>query len=216
MCPENPMSYVMLGSVHLVEYWLGIGKSPRESIEKGIELAQKALTMDDSLWVVHGLLSRFYTLKREYEKSIAEGERAVALDPGGAEANLHYGASLNQGGRPEEAIPILQKSLRLDPLGSPSAFLELGLALRTTGKFEEAVSEFKKVLQRAPDHFLAHLGLAATYSMMGRGQEARAEAAEILRINPKFSVDSYARRLTFKDQSETDKAIDALRKAGLK
>ncbi len=216
MCPENPMSYVMLGSVHLVEYWLGIGKSPRESIEKGTELAQKALAMDDSLWVVHGLLSRFYTLRREYEKSIAEGKRAVELDPGGAEANLHYGASLVHGGRPEEAIPVLQRSLRLDPLGSPSTFVQLGLALRMTGKFEEAVSEFKKVLQRAPDHFLAHLGLAATYSMMGREQEARAEAAEILRINSKFSVDSYAKRMTFKDQSVIDDWINALRKAGLK
>ena len=52
--------------------------------------------------------------------------------------------------------------------------------------------------------------------MMGREQEARTEAAEVLRINPKFSADSHAKRLTYKDQSETDKFIDALRKAGLK
>jgi hypothetical protein len=52
--------------------------------------------------------------------------------------------------------------------------------------------------------------------MMGREQEARAEAAEVLRLNPKFSVDSYAKRLMFKDQSVTDKFVDALRKAGLK
>jgi TolB-like protein/class 3 adenylate cyclase/Tfp pilus assembly protein PilF len=216
MCPENPMSYVMLASVHLLEYWVGTGKSPRESMEKGMELAQKALAMDDSLWAVHGILSRFYTMKREYEKSIAEGERAVALDPGGAEANLIYGASLTFGGRPEEAIPVLQKSLRLDPLGSPSTFLQLGQALRITGKFEEAVSAFRKTLQRAPDNIIAHIALATTYSMMGREEEAHAEAAEVLRINPKFSVDSYAKRLTFKDQSVTDKSIDALRKAGLK
>jgi hypothetical protein len=52
--------------------------------------------------------------------------------------------------------------------------------------------------------------------MMGREKEARAEAAEVLRINPKFSVDSYAKRLPYKDQSEIDKFINALRKAGLK
>ena len=51
---------------------------------------------------------------------------------------------------------------------------------------------------------------------MGREKEARAEAAEVLRINPKFSVDTYAKRVTYKDQSENDKAVDALRKAGLK
>jgi adenylate cyclase len=216
MCPENPMSYVMLGYVNLTEYWLGIGKSPRESIEKGIELAQKALAMDDSLYSAHGLLSGLYALKKEYEKSIAEGERAVALDPGGAEANLLYGTSLNYGGRPEEAIPVLQKALRLDPLGLPGTFLQFGHAYRVMGRFEEAVSEYKKALQRAPDNFFAHLSLAATYSMMAREQEARAEAAEVLRLNPKFSVDSYAKRMISKDQSVIDDFINALRKAGLK
>ena len=124
--------------------------------------------------------------------------------------------SLYYGGRSEEAIQELQKAIRLNPVGESSNFFHLGHAYRATGRFEEAVSEYKKALQRALDNIFAHLGLAATYSMMGREQEARAEAAEVLRLNPKFSVDSYAKRLTFKDQSVTDKFIDALRKAGLK
>jgi hypothetical protein len=52
--------------------------------------------------------------------------------------------------------------------------------------------------------------------MMGREKDARAEAAEVLRINPKFSLDSLAKILPYKDQSETDKVGNALRKAGLK
>jgi len=43
MCPENPMGYVHLGFGFRNDYWLGNTKSPRETIEKGIELAQKAL-----------------------------------------------------------------------------------------------------------------------------------------------------------------------------
>jgi adenylate cyclase len=101
-------------------------------------------------------------------------------------------------------------------LGETGNFLHLGHAYRALGRFEEAVSEYKKSLQRSPDNFFAHLGLTATYSMMGRELEARAEAAEVLRINPKFSLDSYAKRMTFRDQSVTDKFIDALRKVGLK
>ncbi len=52
--------------------------------------------------------------------------------------------------------------------------------------------------------------------MMGREKEARAEAAEVLRINPKFSLDYFAKTLPYKDQSVTDKVVNALRKAGLK
>jgi adenylate cyclase len=216
MCPDNPSIYVLMSWANYLEYWLGLGKSPQESIQKGIEMGQRALAMDDSLPLAHGLISMLYTLKREYDKSIAEGERAVDLEPGGARAHLCYGMSLHYGGRPEEAIPVLQRAIRLNPLGETSAFLHLGHAYRAIGRFEEAVSEYKKTLQRTPNNIFAHLALAATYSMMGREQEAGAEAAEVLRLNPKFSVDSYAKRLAFKDQSVTDNFVDALRKAGLK
>ena len=85
----------------------------------------------------------------------------------------------------------------------------------SAGRFEEAVSAYKKALQREPNNILAHNSLAATYSMMGREKEARAEAAEVLRINPKFSLDFWAKTHQY-DQSEKDKLINALRKAGLK
>ena len=71
--------------------------------------------------------------------------------------------------------------------------MDFGHALRDTGRFEEAVSAYKKAIQLAPDNITAHIGLAFTYSLMGREKEARAEAAEVLRINPKFSVDYYAK-----------------------
>jgi tetratricopeptide (TPR) repeat protein len=115
MCPENPMSYVQLGWVYSNDYWLGNTKSPQENLEKGIELAQKALAMDDSLASPHGLLCALYNWKREYDKAIAEGERAVALNPGGASELVGYATSLSWAGRPEEAIQLFQKAVRLNP-----------------------------------------------------------------------------------------------------
>jgi adenylate cyclase len=66
------------------------------------------------------------------------------------------------------------------------------------------------------DNIFAHVGLTATYSLMGREKEARAEAAEVLRINPKFTTDYYVKTLPYKDQSVIDSLVDACRKAGLK
>ena len=81
---------------------------------------------------------------------------------------------------------------------------------------EEAASAYKKAIQLAPDDLYVHTGLAGIYSMMVGEKEARAEAAEVLRINPKFSLDSYAKLLTYSDQAKRDNFIGALRKAGLK
>ena len=49
-----------LGRVYFNDCWLGNTKSPRETLEKGIELAQKALAMDDSIADAHGLLCWLY------------------------------------------------------------------------------------------------------------------------------------------------------------
>ncbi len=80
----------------------------------------------------------------------------------------------------------------------------------------EAVSALKKAIQLATDDFIVHILLAVTYSMMGREKEARAEAAEVLRINPKFSLDSSVKKNPQKDQSRSDETFNALRKARLK
>ena len=215
-CPENPFGYFLLGATYQRDYWLGNTKSPRETLEKITELAQRALSMDDSIGRAHNQLCWAYLFKREYDKAIAEAERAVALDPSGTNALDTCANCLRYVGRLKEAIPIFQKAIRLNPLGPSWLNVDFGHALRDTGRYEEAISAYKKAIQLSADNIFAHLGLAVTYSMMGREKEARAEAAEMLRINPKFSLNYYAKTLPLKDQSEIDKVINALRKAGLK
>jgi hypothetical protein len=76
---------------------------------------------------------------------------------------------------------------------------------------------YKKALQLfGADDLIAHMGLAAVYILMGREKEAHAEAAEVMRIDPKFSVESYLRRLPYEDQKKIDNIASALHKAGLK
>jgi adenylate cyclase len=216
MCPEVPMAYQLMAWVHVIDYWLGSTNSPWESTEKGIEAIQKAIALDDTLAEAHALLSHLYTQKREYDKSIVEGERAVALNPSSATAIAFCAVSLQFACRPEEAIPLFQKAIRLNPHGPIFYYRNLGFVFWMTGRYEEAVSTFKKVIQRSPNHITVHLGLAATYIMIGREQEARDEAVEVLRIDPNFSLDRFAKVFPYKDQSVTDNLINACRKAGLK
>jgi len=85
-----------------------------------------------------------------------------------------------------------------------------------TGQYEEAIAVYKRVLHRNPDDMFAHTGLAATYSLSGREEEAHAAAAEVLRINPKFSLEYLAKTIPYKNQADRDFYINSLRKAGLK
>ena len=84
------------------------------------------------------------------------------------------------------------------------------------GKYDEAVRLFKRLLQAQPDHFLGNLNLTATYSMMGRMEEARAQAAQVMRLDPKYTVEHSAKIGRLKNPDDRKRLIDAYRKAGLK
>ena len=84
-----------------------------------------------------------------------------------------------------------------------------------TGRYEQAISACKKAVAVTPIA-LSHLFLTAAYSTAGREGEARAEAEEILRLNPKFSVDQVARTWVYKRKADIEVLVNALHKAGLK
>jgi adenylate cyclase len=163
----------------------------------------------------HGNFAFLYLQKREYDKALYAAERSLALDPGSAWAMWRYARVLSFSGRPEEAIPILEKAIRLNPLGPSTFFADRGLSLRLLGRFEEAVVFYKKAIERSPNDFWYHAHLAVVYTAMGRDEEARAEAAEVMRINPKFSLEWFSKTSLLKDRSAVEKAVEALRKAGL-
>lgn len=84
------------------------------------------------------------------------------------------------------------------------------------GRPEEAIAPLKQYLSHYPNVLGAHLTLAAVYSELGREAEARAEAAEVLRINPHFSLEVHQQRAPIKDPAALERHLAALRKAGLK
>jgi tetratricopeptide (TPR) repeat protein len=169
--------------------------------------------------MAHSLLCTLYSRKREYDKAITEGERAVALDPSGAFAHEVYAGILMFADRSEEAVSIYRKAIRLNPRGATAAtYHGFAAALWRTERFEEAVSAYKTAIQRAPDNIGAHCGLVAVYIWLGREKEARAEVEEVLRLNPQFSTENWGKQMAFtmKNQAQNNRFIDALRKAGLK
>ncbi|UCB44392.1 MAG: tetratricopeptide repeat protein [Spirochaetota bacterium] len=215
--PEYAAAYAVLALTHINDIWLGSSESPVQSLMQATELTQKAIALDDSLSGAHATLAWILLNQRQYEMSISEAEKAITLDPNSSDAYTVLGTSLNYMGRHEEAIQMFKKAIRLNPIfPSIAALLRLGVAYRDAGHYEKAIETCKQVLNLAPDSVFAHTCLASSYSLLGREDEARAEAAEVLRIDPMFSLDKAGKQLPYINQADRELVIDSLRKAGLK
>ena len=211
--PQSSAAYTALAYAHFWDFWLGPPKSPVDSFNEGIAMAKKAIALDDNPRA-HGILGMLYVNKGDYDKAVAEGEQAASMDPGYLTA---YGSTLMHASRYPEAIAAFQKVLPLNPVKPPSMCLNnLATSYWMIGKYEEAIRFYKRLLQDQPDHLPGNIGLTATYSVMGRMEEARTQAVEVLRINPNFSLDRWAKTQRFRNHADGDRRIDALRKAGLK
>jgi TolB-like protein/Tfp pilus assembly protein PilF len=215
--PQFAPAYSVLGWITYIDVAVGLSKSPYESYKQAFELAKKAVAMDDSFPTAHSLLGFLHVVMgRQYDKGIAECERAIALAPNSASAHIWMGQVLMLAGRHEEAIRHSEQALRLDPIAPGLYYRNLGSAYFYAGRYEEAIAAHKKSLNRAPNDILTHLALTTAYSWAGRLEEARAQAAEVLRIKPNFSVEERAKMGLYKNQADLERYLEGLRKAGLK
>jgi adenylate cyclase len=207
--PEYAWGYFVLGRTHMLDVWLGSSESPKDSIAKAMELLQKAIVLDDNLAEAHGLLGFLYAIERQHDKALAQGKKAVALNPNSATAHVYLGKVHTFARRREESIPEYKKAIRLNPMPPNWYLWSLGLSYGHMGQYDEAITWCEKAVRQAPDSLLARIMMTAVYSWSGRDEEARAEAAEVLRINPNFSLEKFAKKAG-------PDLVSALRKAGLK
>src|SRR5262249_41856962 len=152
--------------------------------------------------------------KRRHDAAIAEFERAFALNPNFIDHR--FALVLTYAGEPTRAIEVLDANMRLDPF-QPLIYATswLGLANYMLKRYGEAVRLLRESVSRLPNLQWAHVNLAAAYAQSGQLDEARAEVAEVLRINPGFTIESWKPILVFKHPKDAEHRIDGMRKAGL-
>jgi adenylate cyclase len=213
--PKWELPYSVLGWTYWMDVRLGWSDSPEESVQEAFQLAQKSISMNESS-MAHGLLGFLYTQTHQHEKAKEESEKSIALDPNSADAHAGCANTLIFAGEPEKAISLIEKALRLNPFPPSWYFVSLGSCYRMLARFEEAIQAYKKAIYIEPTNLFARLYLGATYALDGQEMKARAQAEEVLRIDPSFSVEYLAKTLPFKDDAQTWQVVDALRKAGLK
>lgn len=152
---------------------------------------------------------------RDYDEAIRNADISVEMAPNSAITVAVSADILNKCGQPERAIERMRKAMRLCPV-YPLWFLSiLGQVLRVLERIDEAIGAYTEMIKRYPDSLEGQVGLAELLGRADRTVAAKAAAAEVIRINPDFSISEYVENLSYRDPAEVTRFEEGLRKAGL-
>jgi adenylate cyclase len=213
--PNYARAYAVLSRIYYMA-WQSQWTDDRGTLDRAIEAAKKAVTLDGSLSEAHLVLGWCSLWKRQHDLAISELERAVSLDPNYAEAFAFLAEVLNFAGRPDEAIGFVKKALRLDPNYPAYCEFHLAHSYWLLRRYDEAITVMQDSLRRNPNFLPAHRMLAVAYVELGREADARAEVQELLRISPEASLERFRATEAYKSPADTERFMSGLHKAGLK
>jgi adenylate cyclase len=212
--PKHARALTALGRLHYNE-WEIWGKARDKNLARALELGQNAIAVDDTLAGPHLLLGQVYRFLWQKEKSEIETNKALALEPRDADTLAGLGDVLRWSERAQEAIGLVRTAMRLDPFYPAWYEFYLGDALFETGQYEEAIVALKRGAERNPNYPAFPLIIAASHAMLGQAKEARSAVAEVLRINPRFTLKAFATHVPYNSNAVRDHHLTAFRKAGL-
>ena len=202
------MAQVLNWQFHWTDDW-------SQSLEKAEHHVNLALQKSPQVAFVHYVASVFYPWKKDLDRSAAEADTALNLNPNYALAHSSRGVVNIYGGQPLAAVPHIEQAIRLDPLFKHQFIHFLGSAYLVAGKFEAAAALFKERIQLNPKTDLSRAFLAVALGHLGETEEAARVWRELMEINPKYSFAEHVGRLPFRNKADVDRLFDGLRKAGI-
>jgi len=214
--PKYARAYSLMSSTYRVAWFNPLNEEflVPTALDQAISLARTAIELNPNLSEAYAELGYTILRKREFDAAAAAVERAIALNPNFADYRLAM--VFFSVGEPVKAIEIAKAQMRLDPFHPHFAPLALGESHYLLKQYGEAQYWLRDATSRAPNHQYGHAFLAATYAQLGKLENAHAEAAEVLRVNPKYTIGGTQKRVSvFKRTEDIDHIVEGLRKAGL-
>lgn len=176
--------------------------------DRALQLALEAVRLapDDSR--CHLYLADVYLFTGRRELALHQVERAIELNPNDANALTRLGLCLAQAGRADEGLAAAHRAIRNNPFHPDYYWSDLAIVAFAAGQFEEALAATRRLAVHG--RYWDHARLAACLVKLGRIEEARAAAREVLRLKPDFSL-----KKEYFDSAYAENVKDAMRDAGL-
>jgi adenylate cyclase len=213
--PGFAAAHARIAFTHVIDYANGWAEDRENSLRVGLELARRAVEMDEGEPQSHFSLSVALLWSREHTPALAEALRCIELEPNSAEGYLVGAHVYIFGGDATEAIEMIDTYMTLDPMFPDILLHFLAEAHISLRQFDQAVDILKRRLEKAPESATSSTLLAACYGHLGKLEESRAAWANTQRINPEFSLERRRRVLPFKDPADFELRIEGLRMAGI-
>jgi adenylate cyclase len=164
--PHLTWAFAGLSMTHWRDAFFQWSDSRAQSVAEARRAAERSVELDDTDPHAQLALGHAYNLIGQWEESLAPVEAAIQLDPSMAWGHYTRGGTLAFTGRPDEAIPSLERAMRLSPHDprTPAFYAAMGVAHFAAERYEEAVVWLQKSLQRNPEFLPAYSTLAASYA----------------------------------------------------
>ena len=140
-----------------------------------------------------------------FDDAIAEGKRAVELDPLSLVINADLGMNYHYARRYDEAIAQLRKTLEMDP-GYYYAHVDLGQVFAAKRTFDQAISEYQKARALNDDPFVLGL-LGHAYASSGNKREALKILEQLKEISRRRYVSMYSFAIVYLALGDKQEAL---------
>jgi len=213
--PTFARAYGALAVSYGIDFRRGWSTHPAETLDRALELAQKAVALDGSSPQAQWALGYVYVFKKQYQQATDALEHAVRIAPNYADGYALLALINNVLGRPEEAVRLIRKAMTLNPYYAFDYPYNLGRAYYTMGRYAEAVDALQEANERNGAGLLPRLFLAASYIRLGQQDDAEWEIEEIEALDPEYTISTYANMSRISNKDQLNSLLDDLRKAGL-
>jgi TolB-like protein/Flp pilus assembly protein TadD len=215
--PDFAQAHALLAwslvEVFWTEIWDASGPdSAKTTLEHALLAAQTAVALDGNDSLCQWALGWVHIARRSFDLAEHHTSLATRLNPNDAQSIAHRGLLELYRGRPQQALQSIDLARRLNPTPPNYYWVAEGLALYHLRRYTDAAKAFERATAWRP---YVYRYLAASYAQLGRLAEARALAAESLKLQPNFTLRVWATIEPYESRADLDDMLEGLRKAGL-
>jgi tetratricopeptide (TPR) repeat protein len=186
-----------------------------ETLSRAFAHANKAVELEGTYAEGHATLAWIMHWQHRRSESLAEFERAFALNPNLLDGRYRYGIALIHHGRKQQAIDLVSGVVRLDPFHSPFFESCLGMGHFLQGRDMEALELLRIATRRVRSFWIFDTWHAAAAARMGEAREAADAVAAARVVHPGLTVAKWLDFLRLADAEDVQRTAQALRRAGL-